>query len=81
MDNYSNGKICSEFGPDCVGIAFVDLVRVDESGRVVDAPKHLKRAGQNKSQTSEEPKDPAITQTASRIKTIQQQPIVVFYSP
>jgi len=81
MDNYSNGKICSEFGPDCLGIAFVDLVRVDESGRVVDAPKHLKRAGQNKSQSSEEPKDPAITQTASRIKTIQQQPIAVFYSP
>jgi hypothetical protein len=90
MDNYSNGKICSEFGPDCVGIAFVDLVRVDESGRVVDAPNHLRRAGLPKSQSTEsfrdsEPQDPSIinvtTETASRIKTIQQQPIAVFYSP
>jgi hypothetical protein len=41
MKNYGNGMICTEQGPGCIGIAFVDLVRVDEAGCEVAAPAHL----------------------------------------
>jgi hypothetical protein len=44
MKNYNKGMICAESGPDCVGIAFVDLVRVDSMGQEVPPPKHLVRA-------------------------------------
>ena len=86
MKNYGNGMICTEQGPGCIGIAFVDLVRVDTSGREVLPPKHLTRASSprgggsvlNKDMWS--PDDIPSSKTASSIKTIQQQPIALFFS-
>ena len=86
MKNYGNGMICTEQGPGCIGIAFVDLVRVDTSGREVLPPKHLTRAGSPRGGGSVlkdmwSPDDkPSSKTTASSIKTIQQQPIALFYS-
>ena len=101
MKNYGNGMICTEQGPGCIGIAFVDLVRVDTSGREVLPPKHLTRAGGREVLPQKHltraggrevlppkhltrmwsPDDkPSSTTTASSIKTIQQQPIALFYS-
>ena len=87
MKNYGNGMICTEQGPGCIGIAFVDLVRVDTSGREVLPPKHLTRAGgrevlppKHLTRVMWSPDDKPSSTSASSIKTIQQQPIALFYS-
>ena len=87
MKNYNKGMICADSGPDCVGIAFVDLVRVDSMGQEVAPPKHLVRAqttvlvkGQEHTQTYQMGGEDEETSKVSHLKTIVQQPIAIFYS-
>jgi len=87
MKNYNKGMICAESGPDCVGIAFVDLVRVDSMGQEVPPPKHLVRTqttvvvkGQEHTETYQMGGEDEANSKVSHIKTIVQQPIAIFYS-
>ena len=82
MENYSRGMTCAEQGPECVGIAFVDIVRVDEGGLEVAAPKHLMRASSKVGASgnlmrvmnrnaleTERPDDPRVLEEPSLAKT------------